>query len=85
MCIGEQRICPWLRVCRCAHLEGSASRGRSLQRQGLEPPTSVQVAPADTPKRWVRLGECEIRQRRSEETSSHIASSIAGNGLFSPR
>ena len=84
VCIGEQSICPWLLVCRCANPEGSASRGRSLERLVLEQPASVQVASADIPKRWVRLGEYEIRQRRSEETVRQIASSIAGNGLFSP-
>ena len=84
VCSGEQSICPWLLVCRCANPERSDSRGRSLQRLVLEQPASVQVAPVDIPKRWVRLREYEIRQRRSEETIRQIAASIASNGLYSP-
>jgi len=84
VCIGEQDICPWLMACRCANPDQSTSRGRSLERLVLAQPASVQVASVDVPKRWVRLGQYEIRQRRSEETIRQLASSIATNGLFSP-
>jgi hypothetical protein len=50
----------------------------------MQQPPPIQVASVSIPKRWIRLGEYEIRQKRDEETIRQIAASILDNGLFAP-
>lgn len=83
-CIGPHNICPWLLVCRCLNPDMSPSRGHQLERLVMQQPPPIQVASVSIPKRWIRLGEYEIRQKRDEETIRQIAASILDNGLFSP-
>jgi hypothetical protein len=50
----------------------------------MQQPPSTQVTSVPIPKRWIRLGEYEIRQKRDEETIRGIAASVVDNGLFAP-
>jgi hypothetical protein len=84
VCISDERICPWLLACRCLNSEMDAGRGQRLERLVMQQPPNVQVASAAIPQDLVRLGEYEIRRKRSEDTICQIAASIVDNGLFAP-
>jgi len=84
VCISDQSVCPWLLSCRCLNPDASSRRGHQLERLTMQQPPSVQVASLPIPRDLIRLGEYEIRRKRSPEVIRQIASSIADNGLFSP-